>query len=216
MTKSMTKIYVQYGCGLSAPKEWINFDVSPTLKIQKMPIISALVKNKLSAIFPANVRYGDIIKGLPVSEGSCIGVYCSHILEHLSLQDFRIALKNTFKILKVGGIFRCVVPDLEHSAREYLKSLDSGDNLASIKFVGSNTLLGMEKRPRGLEGFLRSFWGNSHHLWMWDSKSLSEELKNIGFTQIRACKFNDCEDEMFKYVEDIDRFEKSAAIECRK
>jgi hypothetical protein len=34
----MTKIYIQYGCGLSAPKEWTNFDVSPTLRIQKLPI----------------------------------------------------------------------------------------------------------------------------------------------------------------------------------
>lgn len=216
MTKQIKKIYVQYGCGLSAPKEWINFDVSPTLKIQKMPVIGAIVKNKLSITFPANVRHGDIIKGLPVSEGSCDGVYYSHTLEHLSLQDFRMALKNTFKILKVGGVFRCVVPDLEYSAREYLKSLDSGDNKASIRFVGSNTLLGLEKRPRGLEGFIRTFWGNSHHLWMWDSKSLSEELINAGFTQIRSCKFNDCEDEIFKYVEDINRFENAVAIECRK
>ena len=38
----MKKKYVQYGCGLSAPNEWINFDVSPTLRIQKIPIIGSL------------------------------------------------------------------------------------------------------------------------------------------------------------------------------
>ena len=48
MTKSMTKIYVQYGCGLSAPKEWINFDVSPTLRIQKTPILGSILKSKLN------------------------------------------------------------------------------------------------------------------------------------------------------------------------
>jgi hypothetical protein len=51
---------------------------------------------------------------------------------------------------------------------------------------------------------------------MWDSKSLSEELKNVGFTQIRNCKFNDSEDEMFKQVEDFGRFENAVAIESRK
>lgn len=96
----MTKIYVHYGCGLSAPKEWINFDVSLTLRIQKIPIIGQIIKHKLNTVFPENVRYGDTIKGLPIDENSCDGIYCSHTLEHLSLQDFRIALKNTRKILK--------------------------------------------------------------------------------------------------------------------
>lgn len=211
----MTKIYVQYGCGLSAPKEWTNFDVSPTLRIQKTPLIGAILKSKLNTTFPRNVLYGDIIKGLPIHDNSCDGLYCSHTLEHLSLKDFRQSLINSYKILKKGGIFRCLVPDLEYSARLYIKELDNGNNLASLNFM-SDTLLGVKVRPRGIKGFLNSFFGNSHHLWMWDVRSLSEELKNVGFTKIRACKFNDSEDEMFKYVEDIGRFENAVAIECRK
>jgi len=94
------KIYVQYGCGLSAPKEWKNFDVSPTLRIQKTPIVGNLFKSRLNTVFPENVQYGDIIKGLPVKDDSVDGVYCSHTLEHLSLEDFRKALKNTYRIMK--------------------------------------------------------------------------------------------------------------------
>jgi SAM-dependent methyltransferase len=212
----MTKLYVQYGCGHNAPKEWINFDVSPTLRIQKTPIIGRLFENKLNTSFKINVQYGDIITGLPIHDETCDGVYCSHVLEHLSLQDFRKALKNTYKILKKGGIFRLVVPDLEYAAREYIKSLDCGNNSASLKFVGVDTLLGLEKRPRGLKEILSSFYGNSHHLWMWDSYSLSEELNKIGFKKIRICEFNDCEDEMFKYVEDISRFVDAVKIECTR
>lgn len=208
----MSKLYVQYGCGLSAPKEWINFDVSPTLRIQKIPIIGKLIKNWLNIIFPSNVRYGNIITGLPIKDNSCQGVYCSHTLEHLSLVDFRTALKNTYKILEKGGIFRVVVPDLEYPARLYIESLDNGDNLASIKFVGVNTLLGVDKR----KGFWSSLLGSTHHLWMWDSKSLSEELKNVGFSNVRNCKFNDSKNEMFKLVEDEDRFMNVVAIECVK
>jgi SAM-dependent methyltransferase len=215
MDKSSTKNYVQFGCGLSAPKEWTNFDVSPTLRIQKSPIIGTVLRSKFNTMFPSNVLYGDIIKGLPIDNNSCDGLYCSHVLEHLSLQDFRLALRNSFNVLKKGGTFRCVVPDLEFSARSYIKDLDNGNNLASLNFI-NNTLLGLKERPRGLNGFLRSFFGNSHHLWMWDSKSLSEELKNVGFTQIRDCIFNDSKDEMFKYVEEVGRFENAVAIECRK
>lgn len=207
--------YVQYGCGLSAPKEWTNFDVSPTLRLQKTPIIGTVLGSRLNTTFPSNVLYGDIIKGLPIDSNSCNGLYCSHTLEHLSLQDFRLALRNSYKVLKKGGIFRCVVPDLEFLARSYIRDLDNGNNLSSLNFI-NNTLLGIKERQRGLRGFLISFFGNSHHLWMWDSKSLSEELKNAGFTGIRDCNFNDSEDKMFKYVEDVGRFENAVAIECRK
>jgi ubiquinone/menaquinone biosynthesis C-methylase UbiE len=195
----MNKKYVQYGCGLSAPKEWINFDVSPTLRIQNTPIIGTILKSSLSTSFPKNIRYGDIIKGLPINENSCDGLYCSHTLEHLSLNDFRIALKNSFKILKKGGVFRCIVPDIEHLARTYISQLENGNSSASTSFI-NDTLMGIKERPRGFKSFIKSFYGNSHHLWMWDNKSLTEELKNAGFTQIRQCKFNDSDDMMFKLV----------------
>lgn len=215
-TKKMNKkIYVNYGCGLSAPEEWINFDVSPTLRIQKIPIVGSLLKSKLNAVFPANVIYGDIIKGLPVEDNSVDGIYCSHTLEHLSLNDFRVALKNTYKVMKKGGIFRCVVPDLEWAVRTYIRDLENGDREASTKFI-KYTSLGIQQRPRNAKGFLSSFFGNSHHLWMWDSKSLALELENAGFQNIRECKFNDCKDEMFKHVENKGRFVNVASIECTK
>lgn len=209
------KSYVQYGCGLSAPKEWTNFDISPTLRIQKAPIIGSLLKRQLNVNFPSNVLYGDIVKGLPVKVDSCDGLYCSHTLEHLSLNDFRKALINSFTILKTGGIFRCVVPDIEYLARQYIKDLDSGNKLASISFI-DGTLLGIKERPRGLKGLAMAVFGNSHHLWMWDKQSLTDELQKVGFKEIRVCEFNDSEDEMFKYVEDKGRFENAVAIECRK
>ena len=209
------KIYVQYGCGHSAPKEWKNLDVSPTLRIQKTPIVGSLLKSKLNTVFPDNVLYGDIIKGLPIRDNSVDGTYCSHTLEHMSLEDFRTALKNTYKIMKSGAIFRCVVPDLEWAARTYIDELSNGDKSASIGFI-NNTLLGIKQRPRGIKGFVSSFFGNSHHLWMWDHKSLSLELENAGFREVRECKFNDSEDMMFKHVESEGRFINAVSIECKK
>lgn len=222
-------LYVQYGCGLSAPKEWKNFDVSPTLRIQKTPLIGSLIKSRLNVVFPDNVHYGDIIKGLPLKENSCDGIYCSHTLEHLSLKDFRIALKNTRKVMKEGAIFRCIVPDLEWAAKKYIEELGKGNDKASLGFINL-TRLGTQARPRGLKGILVSILGNANHLWMWDKKSLTKELENAGFKDIRVCQFNDCEDEMFKLVEDKGRFVESVtidgvdkvleadavAIECRK
>jgi SAM-dependent methyltransferase len=212
----MTKTYVQFGCGLTVPEQWINFDASPSLRIQKTPILNTLLKKKLNVLFPESARYGDIIKGLPVADNSCDGVFCSHTLEHLSLHDCRTALKNTWKILKPGGIFRLVVPDLEYSARQYVARLDKKDLDANARFMGEGTLLGLEHRPRGLRGLLTSFFGNSHHLWMWDYPSMADELAKAGFREIRRCEFNDSKDEMFVHVEQEFRFSNALGIECIK
>lgn len=209
-------IYVQYGCGHSAPQEWINFDVSPTLRIQKTPILGTLMKSALNTTFPENVKYGDIVKGLPVKDNSCDGLYCSHVLEHLALDDFRKALKNSFKILKTGGTFRCIVPDLEAYTREYLENINKGHHSASLTFMAEKTLLGVQSRPKTLKARVGSMFGNSHHLWMWDKYSLAEELKKAGFKNIRDCKYNDSTDPMFSHVESEDRFTQAVAIECTK
>ena len=212
----MQNLYVHYGCGLDAPNEWINFDASPTFRIQQIPILGNIVKKKLNVIFPPNVKFGNIVHGLPIASNSCAGVYCSHTLEHLSLQDFRQSLKNTLNILQKDGIFRCVVPDLEYAANLYIQQLNSGDEHASIHFIGNTTLLGINQRPKGFKGLVTSLLGNSHHLWMWDAASLKKELSNAGFTSIRTCTFNDCEDKMFTYVEREGRFVNAVAIECKK
>lgn len=211
-----SKQYVQYGCGLSAPDGWINFDVSPTLRIGKIPILGQLVKSQLNAQFPSSVRYGDITKGLPgIAPNSCDGLYCSHVLEHLSLQDFRIALQQSYEILKPGGLFRIVVPDLESMAHNYQYRLSQQDPEGSIKFM-QHTILGVEQRPKGLKAVAEAIFGNAKHLWMWDQYSLMQELINTGFTQVRRCYYHDSEDEMFELVEAEDRFKGALAVEASK
>ena len=189
--------YVQYGCAWCAPSGWRNFDSSPTLRFERFPIIGSLyTKNK--SRFPNNVEYGDIVKGLPVSSDSCNGVYCSHVLEHLSLDDFKIALNHTHKILLPGGVFRLVLPDLEYYVERY-QSNSSND--AALVFM-RETYLGHEKQSKDLKGFIVSWLGNAQHLWMWDYKSIELELKNAGFKDIRKASFDDCLDGMFREVVD--------------
>lgn len=206
-------LYIQYGCGFSAPDGWTNYDASPTLRFERLPLIGKFyVKNKQR--FPEAVIYGNIVDGLPEADDSCDGIYCSHILEHLSYKDFQSALKNTLKLLKPGGIFRCVVPDLRYSVQEYLDNYELIDNPASL--LMRSTMLGREDRARGITGVLKDMAGNSKHFWMWDEKSLITELINAGFKNPRACKFNDSLDSNFKLVEDEDRFQSAVAIECTK
>jgi hypothetical protein len=202
----MAEMNVQYGCGLSAPEGWLNFDSSPTLRVQRMPLVGAFLRGRLGVAFPPAVRYGDIVKGLPVRDASCDAVYCSHVLEHLALEDCRMALAHTFRILKPGGVFRCVLPDLERAARNYVAALDQGDVTAGVRFMGRNTLVGMEQRPKGVKGAIQHHFGNSLHLWMWDEAGLRDALLKAGFTEVRRCGFNDSANKAFLAVEDPSRY----------
>lgn len=207
-------LYVQYGCGIIAPQEWLNFDASPTLRMQKIPLIGAIAKRKVD--FPTNVKYGDIVKGLPgIEPNSCDAVYCAHVLEHLALNDFHKALNNTYTMLKNGGIFRCVLPDLEWSINQYITERGKNNTNASTQFL-RNTMLGIEERPKSLKEKLITAFGNSGHLWMWDAASLKEELIKCGFVSIRKCYLNDSCDPAFKLVEEESRFYAAIAFECSK
>ena len=70
----LSGLNVQYGCGLQAPSNWINFDASPSLRLQRIPIIGkALIRGRVH--FPDGVHYGDVVRGLPLSDGVCRVVY---------------------------------------------------------------------------------------------------------------------------------------------
>lgn len=204
-------LYLQYGCGRCAPPGWKNYDASPTVRFERLPLIGKLyTKNRER--FPENIEYGDIVKGLPVSPGSCAAIYCSHVLEHLALDDFRSALKNTFVMLQPGGTFRMVLPDLEYLARQYINDPSPDASLIFMK----ETYLGHEKRERGLKGLLSTWLGNSQHLWMWDIKSMVRELEKVGFIEIRKAKFGDSSDAMFADVEDENNWVNCLGVECNK
>lgn len=209
------KKYLQYGCGFSNPTGWENYDSSPTLRIQRTPIIGKIMKSSLNVVFPNNIKYGDIVNGLNVSKNNYDGIYCSHVLEHLSYYDLKKTLKNTYEYLKPGGIFRMVLPDLEFLCREYVNEVNKKNPKSSLRFM-NDSLLGVTERKRGLKQTLINMLGNSKHLWMWDYYSLSEELKEVGFLDIRRCEFNDSVDKMFLRVEEKDRFINCLSIEVIK
>ncbi len=205
------KKYVQFGAGLCGPDGWESFDVSPTLWLQRLPVFGGLF-NTFGPRFPANIRYGDIVAGLPLRVESCHAIYCSHVLEHLSLNDFRKALVNTHSYLVPQGHFRFVLPDLEQLAKDYLADSSSD---AALHFM-RQSFLGQEVRRRGIAGLLRASFCNSNHLWMWDFKAISVELLNAGFDSIRRAEIGDGGDAMFDAVEDPDRWMSCLAVDCIK
>ena len=140
-------------------------------------------------------------------------LYCSHVLEHLTVEEARIALKHSYAYLKPGGIFRLVLPDLEAMIHEYTNSSDPDaiHNLMRLTWLG-------EDLPQrcSLLSTLKQWMSRGRHLWMWDYKALAEELKLVGFREIRRAKIGDSGLEAFSALEDPERWTYELGIQCQK
>lgn len=73
---------------------------------------------------PPFIRHLNLRKPLPFKSNTFDVIYCNHVFEHLIVKDGEMLCKELYRILKPNGIFRIVVPDLEISVRDYIKSID--------------------------------------------------------------------------------------------
>jgi predicted SAM-dependent methyltransferase len=175
------------------------------------------LRSSIGLLFPANVKYGDIVRGLPVDDGSASGVYSSHVLEHLARDDLPRALQNAFGILRPGGSFRLVVPDLYWRVARYLLTAKAENPHAADNLM-SSCRLGMKSKAKNVMALAKNHIGHTDHLWMYDYPAMKALLHEVGFVDIRRCAFGDSKDPMFALVEDRSRFfegtERELAIEA--
>jgi len=59
---------------------------------------------------------------LPLDNGSVCCVYGSHVFEHMSIFRSQKVLNEIYRVLQDGGVFRLILPDVEKSIKEYIKS----------------------------------------------------------------------------------------------
>ena len=103
------KLFLNIGCGDRYKKSWVNIDF---------------------VSHGEDILEHDLTKPLPFADGTFDFVYSSHVLEHFEKANALRLLVDMHRVLKIGGICRVVVPDLESSANEYLRIL-SKENLSS-------------------------------------------------------------------------------------
>nr|MBI1232821.1 methyltransferase domain-containing protein [Cytophagales bacterium] len=220
----MSKLYVQYGAGNEAIDGWLNFDASPTLRMQKIPILGRLLRPYLNCVFDTDVKFGDIVSGLPLKPESVDFLFSSHVLEHLSHTDFCSALKHSYTYLKSGGVFRVIVPDLAYYIAEYERAKRSGDTnrvaIAAYNFC-KNTGFGIEESRNSVFGRLKQAFSGSDHCWMWDYESLYQALLDHGFVNIMRFTQGASKNEMLLRPERDHQFgdkfgQYGLALECSK
>jgi SAM-dependent methyltransferase len=199
---------VQFGCGFRVGPSWLNYDVSPTLRLSKVPGLKSLLR---LPDWPALAQHGDVVKGLPLADASCQRLYCDQVLEHLAKDDVFTALRECRRLLAPGGVFRLFVPDLKAIATSYLAMQNEG--AADWFFATSG--LGFERRPRTVMQRVREWLGNSRHLWLWDDLSMGKALRECGFDSPRVVRYRDSGDAIFDELEQGVTWELALGMEVR-
>lgn len=92
------------GCGDRFHSSWVNID-----------------------FFSSNpsVLQHDLRQGIPMETESFDIVYHSHVLEHFTPEQAEFFMQECRRVLRVGGILRVAVPDLEQICRLYLRALEN-------------------------------------------------------------------------------------------
>jgi predicted SAM-dependent methyltransferase len=96
--------FLNLGCGMRFHESWTNVDFKAAHK---------------------SILEYDLTKGIPFNDNSFEVVYHSHVLEHFSKNDGYYFLKECYRVLKLNGVLRIAVPDLEKIVREYLNCVDN-------------------------------------------------------------------------------------------
>jgi hypothetical protein len=143
---------------------------------------------------------GDADK-IDLPDESCDVVFCSHVFEHIPHVKLPLVIAEINRVLKPGGIFRILTPDLARVARAYVESdeeffkaaksedeslrTDLGLGGAFMNFIvspGQDTVL--------LNRDLTTFIAGYAHVYGYDYQMLSTILQKIGF-ETRRAEFND-------------------------
>jgi predicted SAM-dependent methyltransferase len=108
------------------------------------------------------------VERLPFDDASASLVYASHVLEHFGRSEYKMVLKEWFRVLAPGGVLRLAVPDFAACAALYYES-------------------GLTDRISGLVGLLVGGQRdtNDFHKMVFDEASLRLDLLDTGFATVR-------------------------------
>ena len=183
-------IRINVGCGTTPIEGWINFDNSLAIKLANSPFLYLLLKflKLLSKQNIENVEWNkknkihcaDATKKIPLEADSVECIYTSHMLEHLHRDGALVFLNEALRILKTNGVLRIAVPDLRLVINNYLTVGDANKFMERM-LVQAPPIGNLKEKLKLMVS------GYRHHQWMYDGKSLSLLMEELGFRDVRVC-----------------------------
>jgi predicted SAM-dependent methyltransferase len=141
--------------------------------------------NSLEGWLNADLIYGDIYvnatKKLPFGDNTLNFVFCEHLIEHFSKKEGFRLLKESYRVLKIGGIIRITTPDLQKLIRLYFDTNQFAKREDCIRVI-----YGSEARLSTCEYFNNYMhrWG---HKFIYDEQFIRTVLTQIGYANLTFC-----------------------------
>ena len=186
---------INIGCGTNVLPGFDNIDNSPSAFLARHPSLKWLLFKtgvlscrQYEIEWPKNILWQDASKRLAYGSGSVDKIYSSHFLEHLPYDKALGVLRECRRVLKPGGIFRLVVPDLLYHAKKYVEETE--------RLLAADSEMMRDPHDK----FLYSVFGKyltgarSAHCYMYDWPTLKILLPEIGFKEVTRRTFQDSAD----------------------
>lgn len=112
------------------------------------------------------------------------GIYAHHTVEHISYQDAAQLFQEVWRILRPGGTFRMIVPDLEVFLRCYSHDKRKREEIFSLLPPYHMAKLTQISTPLEMIDYIFRDSKFNRHLSAWDWETSQFRLSEAGFTQV--------------------------------
>lgn len=161
------------GCGPDIRSGWVNMDVFVTPSQSSDTYV---------------IQY-DLRQPIPLENDSLSYVYSSHFFEHLSCDDGYQLMKDAYRWLEKGGIFRIALPDFEsvfkayiNGDRAYFDIMEKADIVPKSPFQNGKLAL--------VDFVNYSVYQVDQHKCIYDAETLMDLLKSIGYSTVKKSEFD--------------------------
>lgn len=215
----------------AGPYEMIPDWLSITIWREKFDDGEIPIKTNNSRVFKHPIYGGDALNlditklGLPFDDNSIEYIYTSHMIEHLFPFDARNFFRECFRILKPGGTFRIICPDIDIWLDNFKtdKGLFKQYKDETIEDIYNHRIYNVKDKIQSNTEIFQSMLYGWDHKWMWNFESLSRWLKDEGFTLVEKMNYLDTHVGKFKQLEETIpykigsiRQKESLYVECNK
>lgn len=145
---------------------------------------------------------------MDLPDNSCDVVFCSHVFEHIPHIKLPMVISEINRVLKPGGVFRMLTPDLEIIAKAYVNRDMEFFEKAKLEDTSLRTDLGLGGMFMSfvvsagqdtilLDRNLNEFIAGYAHLYNYDFEMMKIMHEKLGFKEVVRSPFNgSCIEEM--------------------
>jgi len=170
--KGKKGLKVHLGCGSDIRPGWVNIDLALTPKV-----------TSAASAAPPGATYinYDLRRGLPLENDSCDYIYSSHFFEHLQYKDGLRLMRECYRMLRPGGVFRVSLPNFKGMFAAYLRGDESYLDLIDILSVLPEVEPGTETL---VDHINYGVYQHGEHKYIYDEDKVILILQKIGYPSV--------------------------------